>query len=79
VTVLVVSDLGYVGLTLGSHVVTVGHDSAGYVIDPVGVNRLEAAESYVEGGPSTELAAALDSAGSIGRRAPTRGPASTSQ
>lgn len=77
-TAVVVADLGYLGLTLAMRIVAVGHDMAGYDTDPVGGKRLEADESYMEGLPSSQLAATMDSAGSTPRRAPTPAPALTS-
>jgi UDP-N-acetyl-D-glucosamine dehydrogenase len=62
---------GYVGLPLAVRSVEVGHDVVAYDVDARRVERLKAADSYVEDISSSQLAEAL----STGRYLPTIDPA----
>jgi UDP-N-acetyl-D-glucosamine dehydrogenase len=62
---------GYVGLPLAVRSVEVGHDVVAFDVDAGRVERLKAADSYVEDISSSQLAEAL----STGRYLPTTDPA----
>ena len=61
---------GYVGLPLAIRSVEVGHDVVGFDVDDRRVERLKAADSYVEDISSSQLAEAL----ATGRYLPTTDP-----